>query len=140
VRTTGRLFAVVDDASQAPGIIEELGRTGIRPNDVTILRGAEGAARIDARGVAEGIHGRLRQALSFTLVDQMPDFVVYEAAVLNGRTVLAVPIVSDKAKVEVLKVLRSYGAHFINYYGRFATEEHDLWRGPELDIPGYLRR
>ena len=33
-----------------------------------------------------------------------------------------------------------HGGHFTNYYGRFATEELDLWRGPEPEIPGYLRR
>jgi hypothetical protein len=66
----------------------------------------------------------------------MPDFVLYEAAVLDGRTVLAISVASDNAKVEVLEVLRSHGAHFINFYGWFATEEYDLWHGPELDVPG----
>lgn len=61
LRTTGRMFAVVDDASEAPGIIEELRRMGVPPNDVAVLRGADGASRIDAAGGAEGIRGRLRR-------------------------------------------------------------------------------
>ena len=130
----------MDDPAEEPGLLTDLGRTGVRVDDVTILRGPEGAARIDATGVATGIGARLRQALSFTMVDQMPDFIVYEAAVVDGRTVVAVPVGSDDAKLAVRNVLRSHGAHFMNFYGRFATEELDLWRGRELDIPGYLRR
>ena len=84
--------------------------------------------------------GRLRQATSFTLVDQMPDFVVYQAALLDGRAVLAIPIPSDDVKDAAAGILRERGAHFINMYGRFATEELDAWRGPELEIPDLLRR
>jgi hypothetical protein len=40
----------------------------------------------------------------------------------------------------VVERMRAIGAHFINFYARFATEELDPWRGPELDLPGALRR
>ena len=137
---TGHLFAVIDDPADAPGAIAQLARTGVDPNEVTLLRGGEGAARLDATGETTGLLGRLRQALSFTMVDQMPDFILYEAALNDGRAVLAVPIRSDQTKGDVVRVLRELGAHFINLYGRFATEELDPWYGPELDIPGVLRR
>jgi hypothetical protein len=138
--TTGKLLAVVDGAADAPGIIAALGKAGIDPNDVSLLRGTEGASRIDATGAESGLLGRLRQATSFTLVDQMPDFVLYQAALLDGRAVLAIPIPSDETKLAAARILRERGAHFINLYGRFATEELDAWRGPELAIPDLLRR
>ena len=138
--TTGKLLAVVDGAADAPGIIAALGKAGIDPNDVSLLRGTEGASRIDATGAESGLLGRLRQATSFTLVDQMPDFVLYQAALLDGRAVLAIPIPSDATKQAAVQILRERGAHFINVYGRFATEEVDAWRGPELEIPDLLRR
>ena len=34
----------------------------------------------------------------------------------------------DATSRAVLDALRSHGAHFINYYGRFATEELEPWR------------
>jgi hypothetical protein len=105
-----------------------------------MLRGSEGAARIDATGTRTGVRARLRQILSFTLVDQMPDFVLYEAAVLDGRTVLAVPLGSDEDRPAAIRIFHEAGAHFVNFYGRFATEEIVPWRGPELDIPALLRR
>lgn len=138
--TTGKLLAVVDGAVDAPAIIAALGRAGIDMDDVSLLRGAEGASRIDATGAESGLLARLRQATSFTLVDQMPDFVLYQAALLDGRAVLAIPIPSDEMKATAVQILRERGAHFINVYGRFATEELDAWRGPELEIPDLLRR
>lgn len=140
VRATGQLFAVVDDPAAAPDIVRRLADVGVDTSNLTMLRGEEGAARIDATGVRTGVRARLRQILSFTMVDQMPDFVLYEAAVLDGRTVLAVPIASDAARTTSISVLRDAGAHFVNIYGRFATEEVIPWRGPELRIPSLLRR
>jgi hypothetical protein len=32
------------------------------------------------------------------------------------------------------------GAHFMNHFGRFATEEFERWQGPEPKVPDYLRR
>jgi hypothetical protein len=40
----------------------------------------------------------------------------------------------------VVDILRRHGGHFINHYGRFATEEIERWAGPEPDIPDLLRR
>jgi rhodanese-related sulfurtransferase len=138
--TTGKLLAVVDRAVDAPRIVAALGQAGIDTSEVSLLRGEEGAARIDATGAETGLWARLRQATSFTLVDQMPDFVLYQAAILDRRTVLAVPIPTGVLKAAAVRILREHGAHFINLYGRFATEELDAWRGPELEIPSLLRR
>jgi hypothetical protein len=54
--------------------------------------------------------------------------------------VIAVRVADGARKRAVHEVLRAHGAHFTNYYGPLATEELDLWRGPEPDIPGVLRR
>ena len=37
-------------------------------------------------------------------------------------------------------VLERFDAHFLNYFGRLSTEELSMWRGPEPEIPGALRR
>ena len=138
--TTGHLFGVVDDPVNAPRLIAALTQSGVDPGAVTLLRGDEGAARLDARGETTGVLGRLRQALSFTMVDQMPDFILYEAALRDGRAVVGVLVSSDEVKRDAVRHMRRLDAHFINYYARFATEELDPWRGPELDLPGALRR
>jgi hypothetical protein len=130
----------VDDPAAAPGLIGALGAAGVDTSALSLLRGEEGAARIDAVGARTGVRARLRQIVSFTLVDQMPDSILYEAAVVAGRAVLAIPVATDEAKRAASRVLLDGGAHFVNFYGRFATEEIAPWRGPELEIPGLLRR
>ena len=46
----------------------------------------------------------------------------------------------DVAKRSAADRLRAHGGHFINHYGRFATEEVERWHGPEPDVPDVMRR
>lgn len=135
-----QVLAVIDDDAAAAAAVEALRAAGVAPADVVVLRGPDGAARLDGAGTEHGWSARLRRLFAFTLMDQLPDFVLYERAVRDGRTVVAVRAADETRKRAVHAVLRAHGAHFTNYYGRLATEELDLWRGPEPDIPGVLRR
>jgi hypothetical protein len=135
-----QVLAVLDDEASADAAVAGLRATGVDAADVLVLRGPDDAARLDGAGSAHGWRARLRRLFAFTLMDQLPDFILYERAVRDGRTVLAVRVDGEARKRAVHAVLRAHGAHFTNYYGRLATEELDLWRGPEPDIPGVLRR
>ena len=137
---TNRLVAVIDDPTAAAAAAAELQARGIATRDLEILRGDEGADRMDGTGEVSGWLGRLRRAFDFTLMDQLVDFAAYERALRDGRSVVMVHVHGDGPKADAHVILKRHGGHFINYYGRFATEELDLWRGPEPDIPGYLRR
>jgi hypothetical protein len=137
---TNRLLAVIDDAAAAPSALAELRAGGFATRDLEILRGSEGADRVDGTGDVRGGLGRVRRWLEFTLMDQLVDFATYEFALRDGRAVVMVRVRGDAATAEVVTILRRHGAHFINYYGRFATEELDLWRGPEPDVSNLLRR
>ena len=95
---------------------------------------------MDGTGEISGWLGRLRRAFDFTLMDQLVDFATYERALRDGRAVVMAHVHGDEPKAQAVKILKRHRGHFINYYGRFATEEHGLWHGPEPDIPGYLRR
>jgi hypothetical protein len=134
------IVAVVDDPSAADAAAAELRTAGFDDDAITVLQGPEGADRIDGMGRAHGLGSRLRRLLAFTVMDQLPDFVLYERALRDGRSVLIVRAPGDADKRRAHVILRERGGHFTNYYGRFATEELDLWRGPEPDIPGVLRR
>ena len=137
---TNRLLAVIDDPAEAAAAMAELQAAGFVARDLDLLRGDEGADRIDGTGDVSGWIGRLRRAFDFTLMDQLVDFAAYERALRDGRAVVMVHLHGDGPKEAARRILKRHGAHFVNYYGRFATEELDLWRGPEPDIPGYLRR
>lgn len=137
---TDRLLAVIDDPAEAAVAMAELEVSGIAASELDVLRGEEGADRVDGSGKVSGRLGRLRRAFDFTLMDQLVDFAAYERALRDGRAVVMVHVHGDAPKEAAHKILKRHGGHFINYYGRFATEELDMWRGPEPDIPGYLRR
>jgi hypothetical protein len=134
------LMAVIDDPAEAAAAMAELGTSGIHARDLELLRGNEGADRVDGTGEVSGWLGRLRRAFDFTLMDQLVDFAAYERALRDGRAVVMARVHGDAPKAAAHAILRRHGGHFTNYYGRFATEELDMWRGPEPDIPGYLRR
>jgi predicted O-methyltransferase YrrM len=137
---TNRLLAVIDDPKAAAAALAALKAAGFADRDLEVLRGEEGADRMDGTGQVSGWLGRLRRAFDFTLMDQLVDFAAYERALRDGRAVVTIHVHGDAPKEAAHQVLKQHGGHFINYYGRFATEELDLWHGPEPDIPGYLRR
>lgn len=137
---TDHLLAVVDDPSAADAAVDRLLARGFDRPDVIVLRGPGGASRIDGLGSAGGPLRRLLRIVQFTTMDQMPDFRLYEAAIATGRTVVAVHVRDRERTILARDTLAAAGAHFMNRYGHFSTEELTRWRGPELDLPGYLRR
>jgi len=134
------VLAVIDEPSAAEAAVRGLREARFDAGTITVLAGPEGAARIDGMGRAHGLGSRVRRLLAFTVMDQLPDFVLYERALRDGRSVVMVRAPRDADKRRAHRILRAHGGHFTNYYGRFATEELDLWRGPEPDIPDVLRR
>jgi hypothetical protein len=135
-----RMLAAFSDAARAAEAAAALRAMGLADRHITILRGDEGAARLDGSGEANGPVARLRRLVSFTVMDQLPDFASYERAVRDGGAVLMVRVRGDRMKRVALDAIRARGGHFVNYYGRFATEELERWRGPEPDLPSLMRR
>ena len=138
--TTNRVMAVLDTAGAAEAAAGALEREGFGSAAVVVLAGEGDAERIDSLGNVGGVWARARRLLSFTLADQVVDLAVYVAALRDGRTVLSVPVAGDDAKERARRALTGAGAHFLNFFGRFATEDVVPWRGPELPLPPYLRR
>jgi hypothetical protein len=139
-KPTGRVDAVIDDPRLVPAVVDALTAAGFARHALTVMEGTEGANRLDATGAVGGMSARVKRIVSFTLADQMPDLILYEAALREGRAMISVAIRNDAEKQLARSILAAKGAHFINYYGRFVTEELTLWRGPEPKLPGMLRR
>ena len=138
--TTNRLLAVLDTDEAAVAAVAALAGEGFEGDAVLLLRGDRDADRIDSLGNVGGAWARVRRLLSFTLADQAVDLAVYVAALRDGRTVVSVLVSGDAAKDRARRALAGAGAHFLNFFGRFATEDVAPWRGPELPLPPWLRR
>jgi hypothetical protein len=137
---TNRLLAVIDRPEDASRATEALAAAGVAQADVTILAGEDGLDHLAGLGSEPNPLSRVVRLLQFTLMDQTPDFLVYERAILDGRVVVAVAAADRDRMLAAAAVLERHGGHFLNWFGRFMTEEVSLWRGEEPPIPDALRR
>ena len=137
---TDRLLGVLDAPADADLVVEALAAAGVQPDGVEVLVGDDGLDRLSRLGARPSPWSRVVRLFQFLLMDQTPDFLVYEQALRDGRAVVAVRVHDRDAMLAVAGVLERASAHFLNYFGRFATEEVSLWRGPEVDLPDTLRR
>jgi hypothetical protein len=133
---TDHLMGVLPSPAAADAAVAELEAAGIAPGDVHLLVGEQAALRIDGRGTHHGLVARLYRLVQFTQMDQAPDFRRYELEARRGHPVIAVKEPDPARRREIRAVLRRHGAHFTNFYGRFATETLDPFEGPdEGDLP-----
>jgi hypothetical protein len=137
---TGQVMGVVDDPARAATAATALAGAGFEAAGVRVLAGPAGREQLGRLGSSPTVLSRAIRVLQFLLMDQTPDFLVYERAIADGRAVVAVRV-ANRAGMEAARgILERHGAHFLNHYGRLSTEELSMWRGPEPDIPDALRR
>jgi len=137
---TNRLLGVIDASEDATRAVDALVEAAFDPAGIVLLMGEEGRDRLGRLGHHPNAFSRVVRFLQFTLMDQTPDFLVYEHALLDGRAVIAVHVASRDRMLEAAAVLERHGAHFLNYFGRLSTEEISMWRGDEVAMPDALRR
>lgn len=132
-----RLVGVVDDPAHTPRICERLLKLGIPEADIEVLVGHEGVARLDSTGGTGWWH-RMVRVSQYLLADQSTEYVMYDAALRDGRGVVAVLIRDRSLKPAATAILEDAGAHLISFFGRIQTEEISRWRGPELVQPAFV--
>jgi hypothetical protein len=137
---TDSLLAVLPDPEHAARHAAAAEGDGIGDKDITVLRGDEGASRFDPTGAVHGLFTRLRgssRSRSWTSFPTWPGTTPRsgqarrrdgpQSAAMTGRPRRSASLARQ-------------GAHFVNYYGRFATEEIVRWHGAEPDIHSLLKR
>ncbi len=102
-----RLLAVIDDPAVAARVASDLAAAGLPTRDITLLRGAEGADRLDGTGARNGPTARLRRVVDFAVADQLVDMAWYEQAVRDGKVVVMVRVRGDDPRQTTLEVLAS---------------------------------
>ncbi|HEX5039859.1 MAG TPA: hypothetical protein VFW95_06980 [Candidatus Limnocylindria bacterium] len=137
---TGWTLAVVDEPAEAEAAAAELRESGVDSADVIVIAGDGAEAGMQRLGAGSGGMARLRRAMQFLAMDQLPDFHVYELALEQGRALVAIRIGQAGARREAVDVLRRHGGHFINRFGSWATEEIAPWRGTMPNVPQHMQR
>ena len=126
---TGWILGVVDDPDDAERLTADLAASGIGDGDRMVLAGTDDARRLDGLGRESGLVARMHRITQYLAMDQMPDFLMYEVALREGRVVVGVRP-ADAQRPAVLAVLGRHRANFINRFGAWSTEEVLPWRGP----------
>ena len=132
-----RLVGVIDDPTQAQQARRRLVELGVPMADIDLLVGEAGAERLDSTGEG-GWWQRIVRLSQYISTDQSTDLVMYDAALRDGRAVIAVRIADKTLKPPVTAILQDAGAHLLSFFGRMQTEEISRWRGPELVLPDML--
>jgi hypothetical protein len=134
-----QVVAVFDDRATADAAVEALRSSGLADDAIETFQGAEDAERFDATGARHGLVARLRRTMQFGLMDQLPAMAWYEAALREGKAVVATRTTSRPDTLRAVEVLKRAGGHFINRFGRFDTEEFARWRGPEPAVHDWMK-
>ena len=135
-----RVFAVLDSPATADGARRALIDAGFADADIERFEGPAAGDAFDGTGRAHGVVGRVRRAVQFSLMDQLPDLAWYEAALREGRIVLGVRAPGRDRVRRAVDAFVGAGGHFINRFGRLQTEEFVRWQGPEPTVHVLLRR
>lgn len=134
-----KVLAVFDTPAAATAAEHALRAAHDTVFDVERFEGATAADQFDASGARHGIVARSLRAVQFSLMDQLPAMAWYEAALRDGKVVLAVRTDDRATTLRIVEVLRSAGGHFINRFGRLATEEFARWSGPEPRVASLMK-
>lgn len=133
----GKLLAVFDRPADADRAADALRSLGF--GEIERFQGSGDADRFDATGQRHGTVARVLRTVQFSLMDQLPAMAWYEAALREGKTVLAVRTRTRPTTLQVVDALKGAGGHFINHFGRAATEEFARWQGVEPHVPSLMK-
>ncbi|HET9613985.1 MAG TPA: hypothetical protein VFP22_04150 [Candidatus Limnocylindrales bacterium] len=136
----GRLLVVFDSAAEAEAAREALIAAGIEAVAIETFSGNESAGVFSPGGARRGLVGLVFRVFEFSWADQAPDFAWYDAAIREGRIVMSVRVRGQRHVAHVARICEEHGGHFINHFGWFETQDLARWKGPEPDVPGFLRR
>lgn len=134
-----KVLAVFDRPTDADAATAALRSLGIPEAGLERFAGPADADRFDASGARHGLVARLLRGMQFSLMDQLPAMAWYEAALRDGKVVIGVRTGNRTATLRIVDTLRSAGAHFVNRFGRLATEEFVRWSGPEPHVPSLMK-
>ena len=116
------ILAIIKNPEEAKVIVETLNGSGFSPDDIGLLRGKPDAEKLDAATGKKGVFAKMLTS-GIDMGDRDTDyFKEYRRALLDGYTMIGVEVKSDETRDEVRRILKTHGARFITFFGRFVTE------------------
>jgi uncharacterized protein (TIGR02246 family) len=139
---TNRVVGTIGEVDNARAALAALLRAGFAEQDIDILQGEEGLARLDLTGVEHGFLAQFRRMLTRSLdLEEFKHLAHHVEDVRAGRYVIMVLAKRRVQRGVAAEVLNRHGAESVGFYGRWAVEELPpaAEASPE-DIPALFAR
>jgi len=120
---TNKVVGVFADWTQARAALDALAADGVAAEQVGVLHGPEGAARLDATGERHGILAQISRF--FQRFADMDDKHTqrHEQELAAGHVLVEVYVGDDEsARARTRDLLKQHGGYFINFYGKWYVE------------------
>ena len=116
------ILAIIKNPEEAKVIVETLNGSGFSPDDIGLLTGEADAEKLDAATGKKGFFAKMLTS-GIDIGDRDTEyFKQYRRALLEGDTMIGVEVKNDETRDEVRQILKTHGARFITFFGRFVTE------------------
>lgn len=116
------IIFVVDEPDELDAIADALRQGGKDSDDLKVLAGPEGAARLDSTGRRGGMKHRIRRLVG-TFGDEHGELSAIEEELQRGAMAMAVAVRDEEDKQELARLLRGYDVRHLRFYGRMTVED-----------------
>jgi hypothetical protein len=117
-----QVYAIVPSHLSLDAIVGDLEARGFSTTDIGVLRGKQDAIKLEEATGEKGIPAKIfRMGLAFG--DRDSTYLTsYRTALLQGDAVIGVVVHNENEREKVRESLKSKGARFLVYFGRFTAE------------------
>lgn len=122
---TSKVVGVIDDKARVDTARVALTSIGITDAMIEVFCGLEGEHNLDLKGESHGFLDHINRKLHHFMLMEGLHMDRYEKELLAGRCIIQVYTTDSQIREEAHEILKSCGAHFINYYGPWTTEVLD---------------
>lgn len=115
------ILAIIENPDEAKVIVETLNGSGFAPDHIGLLTGEADGEKLDAATGRKGFFAKMLSS-GVDMGDRDTEyFKQYRRALLEGHTVIGVEAKNDEMRDEARQILKTHGARFITFFGRFVT-------------------
>ena len=111
-----RVISILDDPLSVQGAIDDLVKAGFPAEDIYVLSGPEGAARLDLSGEHQGLRGRIYRFIE-RLGDERQWLEHQSALMKRGWLGVSLPA-DDESKASAAEILTRHGGRHTAYFGK----------------------
>lgn len=111
-----RVISILDDPRSVQRAIDELVKAGFPADDIYVLSGPEGAARLDLSGEHHGLRGRIYRFIEH-LGDERQWLEHQGAHMRRGGFGVSLPA-GDESKASAAEILTRHGGQHTAYFGK----------------------